>query len=304
MIKGNETDRPTADSSVLVIGADGLIGKALANALAARGTLVYRTTRHSLSHETQLYLDLTDPSLDRIPLPSVGTAIFCAAVSGFSTCRADPERAYQINVKATEILSRRLVAQGCQVIFLSSSAVFDFRHAHILSSTPVCPKTVYGKLKALAEKQILELDTSAKVVRLTKVLSLEVPRFYQWLQAMRSGNFVTVYSDLYFCPISLDFAVKALIHIIMDRSNGIYQVSGADDISYATAMRHFAKRMGLEDTIVVNDSALANGIPPEEIATFTSLDTSRYSALTGDLAPDPFDVLDAIYGAFIRKVAV
>lgn len=294
----------TPNSSVLVIGADGLVGQALSTALTASGRFVYRTTRRASQRATHLFLDLTDPSLESTPLPQADTAVFCAAMNGFASCRTDPEGAYQVNVKATSILARRLVAQGCRVIYLSSSAVFDFRHPHVQASSPVCPTTVYGELKALAESHVLALGPLATVVRLTKVLTPDTPRFNGWLKALALGHRVTAFSDLHFCPISVDFAVRALTLILRDRRGGIFQVSGADDISYSDAIRYLATKMGFPEARIIVDRAVNHGIPSEEIATFTSLNMARYTALTGDLPPNPLDVLDLVYGAQIQQAAV
>ena len=57
---------------------------------------------------------------------------------------------------------------------------------------------------------------------------------------------VRAYSDLHFCPIALDYAAGAIIKI-MENGGGIYQVSGASDVSYAAAACYLAKRIGRDD---------------------------------------------------------
>jgi dTDP-4-dehydrorhamnose reductase len=281
-----------------------LIGRGLADALETGGTIVYRTTRRTTKNNANLHLDLSDPALDRIHLPNAGVAVFCAATNGFANCRLDREKAFQTNVKATEILSRRLTAAGCRVIYLSSSAVFDFSKPHVPAMTPQCPSTIYGQLKMLAERQVLSLGSSATVVRLTKVLSSDWSRFSGWLNTLSLGGQVSAYSDLHFSPISPDFIVNALRLIITKGGEGIYQVSGADDISYADALRHLVHKMGLPESRVIASRAAANGIPSEEIAKFTSLDTSRFKALGGEPAPAPYDVLDQVYSSIAHRVPV
>jgi dTDP-4-dehydrorhamnose reductase len=294
--------RLSSRAPVLIIGADGLIGRGLADAFAAGGATIYRTTRRTTKHNADLHLDLTDPALDRIHLPNAGVAVFCAATNGFANCRLDQKKAFQTNVKATEILSRRLTATGCRVIYLSSSAVFDFSKPRVPAMTPQCPSTIYGQFKMLAERQVLSLGSSATVVRLTKVLSSEWSRFSGWLNTLSLGGQVSAYSDLHFAPISLDFIVYALMLIIAKGGEGIYQVSGADDISYAGALRHLVHKMGLPESRIIASCAAANGIPPEEIATFTSLDTSRFEALAGDPAPTPYEVLDQVYSSIAHRL--
>jgi dTDP-4-dehydrorhamnose reductase len=290
--------------SILVIGGDGLVGGAVASALAAKGRIVHRTTRRVSHKDSDIFLDLADPSLGSAPLPEVETAIFCAAVNGFARCRADPRHAYQVNVNATHVLTRRLATRGCRVIYLSSSAVFNFQRPRVQADDPVCPNTVYGKNKALAESAVLATDTRNTVVRLTKVLTLDTAHFRMWLNALKSRHRITAYSDLHFCPITAEHAAGAIVKIIDQGSGGIYQVSGADDISYARAARYLAKRMERDESLVLADTAASNGIPPEEVAAFTSLDISRFAALTGERAPSPFEVLDTVFNSLILPIAV
>ena len=288
--------------SVLVIGADGLVGRSVVSMLATKGRIVRSTTRRRSEGGPHLFLDLAATSVEDIPLPDAETAIICAAVNGFARCRADPQAAHLVNVKATEVLARRLVSQGCRVIYLSSSAVFDFRHAHVPADRPHCPTTVYGKSKALAEDCVLAADASNTVVRLTKVLAQNTSHFGTWLIALKSNATVRAYSDLHLCPITLDYASDAIIRIMDQGNGGIYQVSGADDVSYAEAARHLARRMGKDEAYVIAERAVSDGIPPEEVATFTSLDSSRYTALTKEPAPGPFDVLNAVFDPLIHQL--
>jgi dTDP-4-dehydrorhamnose reductase len=287
----------------MVVGADGLVGGALARALTANGRIVHCTTRREPVSGGRLFLDLADSSVAHTPLPDVEAAIICASVNGFARCRTDPAAAYRVNVEGTELLTRRLVSRGCRILYLSSSAVFDFSRPHMRADCPVCPTTAYGMNKALAERMVLTSHAANAVVRLTKVLARNAPLFQSWVKALRSRRAVTAYSDLHFCPITEDYAAKAIIKILQQGDGGIYQVSGADDISYANAARHLARRMGIDEDRVIAERAVSHGIPQEEVATFTSLDASRFTALSGEPAPEPLDVLDRVFAPVVVPAA-
>ena len=83
---------------------------------------------------------------------------------------------------------------------------------------------------------------------------------------------------------------------------GIYQISGSHDISYAEAARHFAVRMGMGNGHVTAGFAVADGIPDEEVATFTSLDDSRLAALTKQRSPNAFHVMNAVFDPLIQEL--
>jgi dTDP-4-dehydrorhamnose reductase len=293
-----------SNKSFLVVGVDGTVGSAVAGLCGHEGIPFYATTRRREAAGAALYLDLGDPELADARLPQADIAVICAAANGFASCRANPTNAQRINAAAVRILGRRLTACGCRVIYLSSSAVFDFSRPHMSAAIPVCPTTVYGQSKAAGEQATLDLGPLGTVIRLTKVATPKMVPLGAWIANLQAGKVIHPFSDLHFCPISPDFIARAILTIAKADAGGIFQVSGASDISYFEAALHLANRLGLDNRVVVEARAVAHGIPREEIATFTSLDASRYEELSGIAAPAPFDVLDTVYRPMLAPVAV
>jgi len=285
--------------SALIIGMDGLVGGSLLRLFRAKGIRTYGTTRRRPTHSSDIYLDLSDRDLARVSLPQTDVAIICAAANGFAYCRFNPEVATQVNIDGPRILSHKFASQGTRTIYLSSSAVFDFSRPLIKTSSPHCPSTIYGRSKAAGEDTVLVAGELATIVRLTKVLSPDTTLFREWIGALGSGRKIFAFSDLHFCPISLDYAANAVLAITEANFSGIFHVSGATDISYFEAALHLAKRVACDNSKVIKDRAFARGIPRDEIAMYTSLDASRYTALGGEVAPQPLDVIDAVYGPII-----
>jgi len=288
--------------SALVIGMDGTIGAGVLRLFRAKGIRTYGTTRRPLTSPTDVFLEMSNRDLTTAHLPQTDVAIICTAANGFAYCRSNPGLATQINADAPRVLARELSLRGTRVVYLSSSAVFDFGRPNIGAEDLLCPLTVYGRSKAAGEESVLAVGQTATIVRLTKVLTPEMTLIRRWIGALRSGKRVLAFSDLHFCPISLEYIARALWEITEAALPGIFQVSGADDITYFDAAKHIAMRLGLDSSRVIEDLAAARGIPREEIPTFTSLDTSRYTALTGEVPPQPFEVLDAVYGPAIANV--
>jgi dTDP-4-dehydrorhamnose reductase len=289
--------------SALIIGSDGLVGAGVLRLFRAKGVDTYATTRRRPLHSSDIFLDLSDRDLAKAELPQTEVAIICAAANGFAHCRSNPEMAKRVNADAPLVLARKLSPRGTRVIYLSSSAVFDFSRPHMAAQSRHCPSTIYGKFKAMGEEGVLSVGQRATIVRLTKVLTPDMHLFRNWIDKLHSGKNVQAFSDLYFCPISLDYATNALLAITEAGLQGTVHVSGADDISYFKAALRIATRMEVDDSRIIEDRAAARGTPPEEIARFTSLDSSRYTALTGELPPQPIDVLDEVYGPAIARAA-
>ena len=117
--------------SFLVIGVDGLIGGALARKLALEGATVHTTAKPGSKKAADVVLDLAAADIEQIALPRADVAVLCASINGFAACRRDPATARQVNAVAPEILTRQFRKNGTRVIYLSSSAVFDFQVPHI-----------------------------------------------------------------------------------------------------------------------------------------------------------------------------
>ena len=282
----------------LIIGIDGTIGRALGDALAADGATVYGTTRREASAaagDRRIRLDLAAPNAADVPLPEVDVAVFCAAMARFADCREQPELTYRVNVATPLPLARRIVAAGARIVLLSTSAVFDGSLPHRREDDVACPTTAYGRLKAEAEAGFLGLGAAAAVLRLTKIVTPDMPLLAGWVAALSARCPVEAFADLRFCPLVLEDAVDALLAVIREGTGGVWHVSGSNDISYAEAARHLAKSHGADLRLVRQTRACEHGIPADEILTHTSLDTARLTALTGFRPPTPETVLDATF---------
>jgi dTDP-4-dehydrorhamnose reductase len=279
----------------LVVGGDGVIGRALSAALKERGDAVLRTTRragHSPGSEW-MALDLGS-SLPA--LPDCDVAFFCAAITGFAACRASPQMTERINVSAPVELADTLVSRGSRVILLSTSAVLDCAQPRMRADRPYAPRGTYGSQKAAAERGILMLGSKATVLRLSKVLTPDDERAAAWTRALREKQPVRAFHDHRISPITCAHAVGALLALTDKSEGGIYQASGADDLSYAELASELARRVGAPGRLVQPCPAASAGIPADEITPYTSLDSSRLEQLCGFVPPAALTVVEQALG--------
>jgi len=287
---------------LLIVGGDSVTGAAFERAARQLGHTTYATTRRrDTSGSNRLYLDLAGDDLQQVALPNVDIAFFCAAVSGFARCRENPALARKVNIESTTIVARRLIANGAYVVLLSSTAVFDFQTPHVSAAAPTGPRTLHGAIKAAAEKIFLDAGSNGAVLRLTKVLTFDTGVAPSWIDSLRLREPITAFSDLHIAPISLDDATAAMLAVAKDRGAGVYQMSGAKDVSYYDFAVHLTKVMGCPADLVRTQRAIEAGLPAEDIARYTTLDSSRIERLTHRPAPDPYDVIDTVYGAQIKS---
>jgi dTDP-4-dehydrorhamnose reductase len=203
--------------------------------------------------------------------------------------------ARQVNVTAPTVLARRLVAVGTRVVLLSTSAIFDWHSPHVQASCPPCPITVYGKLKAEAEAAFFAFGAAASILRLTKVLTSGDSLFNNWIDDLRQERSITAFSDHHMAPVTLNDAVAALLAISSSSESGVFQISGAHDVSYYEAALHLALRLDIARQRVIEARASENGVLPEEIIRYSSLETSRIGALTGWTTPAAYSVIDEVF---------
>jgi dTDP-4-dehydrorhamnose reductase len=293
--------RIAARQRILVVGGDGTIGRALLRHLMAEGHDVLATTRHrDRVIPTVSFLDLAE-GYDTAP--NADAAVICAAVTGFSECRNFPEIARRVNVEASVALCSDLVSRGARVIFLSTSAVFDCLSPFARGDSRVAPRSVYGRLKAEAEAGVLALGDNATILRLTKVLTPDNGVLSRWISELKNGQVVRAFGDHRMCPILLDETLAAIGALIERGESGVYQISGAADISFEEAARHLADRVGVPSHRVIAVRAQDSGVAPEDITPFTSLETSRLSALTGYIPPAPGAVIDRVFAPSLTAPA-
>jgi dTDP-4-dehydrorhamnose reductase len=282
---GNKND------SVLIVGADGTIGRSLAAAFEAAGKTVWQTTRHrDWVGGQRIFLDLSQ-DVAHWPLPPapISTAIFCAAVTSLESCRLDPESSRRVNVVGTIALAKRLVEAGTFVVFLSTNLVFDGETPFVKPTDPVNPRTEYGRQKAEAEAQLLAWEEQIAIVRFSKILSPDMPLFQGWIRDLKAGKVIHPFSDMVMAPVSLAFAVKVLLEDTERQVQGIFHVSAKQDVSYAATAHYIARKLGVEIKLVQPISYREAGLTfaPSN----TSLDSSRLVDL-GLRAPHARDAFE------------
>ena len=273
--------------SVLITGAEGSIARGLAATFTAADVPVWLTTRRRDRVTAQcLFMDLSE-SVDHWQVPPVDVAFLCAAISSQAQCENEPNETTQVNVLHTVQLGQKLAAAGTFVVFISTNLVLDGETPFANTEHPPHPKTAYGRQKAEAERQLLDLGQHAAIVRFGKVIVPGMPLFENWASDLRSGKRIAPYNDLVMAPISLSFAVKVLRSVAEQRRSGIVHATATHDMSYAQAALVIAHKLGADPALIAPVSHRQSIFAPK----YAALDTSGLAAL--DLtAPQPEQAFD------------
>ena len=280
----------SATSTSLVVGAGGMIGRALAEHLERQGRRVVRTTRSP--DPNALTLDLSKDVSAWTPPSDVETAYLCAAVVSLDQCRKDPAAAFAVNVTGTVSLARSLLQRGAHVVFLSTNLVFDGSLARPRSDAPVAPRTEYGRQKAEAERQLMALSDRVSIVRLSKVMGPRTPLLSRWAEDLRQGRTIHPFSDMPVAPVPLDFVVEVLFRVGQERLQGILHVSGQEEVTYEAVAHRIAQRLGAPQRLVVPIPAAASGLNLEHVPRHAALDITRLQSELGMTPPDIWTTID------------
>jgi len=282
---------------ILVVGADGNIGRALSTELRRLGADLFETTRRIDSVGGQrLYLDLL-MSEDKWELPeSIQVSFVCAGVTVLKECEQNPSNTSTVNVDNTLSLIRRLLDNGSSVIYLSTVAVVDGSSAFASDEVENQPSCEYSRQKAEVERTLLEWNEDRlAILRITKVLSPQMPLINEWIRSLKSGVAIHPFSDLVIAPVSLNYVVNSLIQIAASETYGMFQVTGDRDISYADAAIFIADKLGVDKELVQPRISKEMGIDLMSNPSHATLNANR---IQKELGIEPANVWVSISEAF------
>ncbi|WP_119680530.1 sugar nucleotide-binding protein [Indioceanicola profundi] len=287
-----------AENAVLVVGGDGYVARTLVPHLRSRGLRVAASTRRAdMAGPDRPLLDLASGEGFGIAEAGYAAAVLCAARARLADCRADPVGTAQTNVAGTLELAGRLARAGTRILLLSTDKVYDGSIPHRRWSDRPCPASEYGRQKAAAEAGVLALP-GASVLRLSKVVGPEAGPFAGWVRSLRAGSAIQPFSDFPLAAVPVGLVAEAAARILDRSGTGIFQLTASEDINYARAAFHLARRIGADDRLVQPVTGrMGEVLGGEPASAFTSLDCSRLRDMMGLAAPDPYTALDSILAA-------
>ena len=275
----------------LVVGKDSLVGGGVSRQLTKAGQRFLGTSRRAGS--TDLQLDLAAPDFSLLDKENFLNAIITVAVTDMQTCEADPEGSRKINVENTLELMRRLSYAGTNVVFLSSSQVFD-GNSELPSETALTrPRNVYGRQKLEVEEVIQKENLPVAVLRLSKVLAAHpVGMFLHWHQALSRGEHISPASNMSLSPVTVEDVAEAALRLAEEQHRGIWHLSASDSIPYDSAARLMAKSCGFDSQQVRSQVVAEDEVPAIFRQKYTSLKTSKIVDHMGISIRNSSDVLD------------
>lgn len=237
---------PVDGRAVLITGATGTLGQAIARFCELRGLPYHLLTRAEMDIARR---ESVDAALDRFqPWAVINTAGFVRV----DDAEADPKQ-WRENVEGPKTLALACAAKGVRLVSFSSDLVFDGRKTtpYVESDTPA-PLNAYGRAKLEAEERVLEAHPQSLVVRTAAF-------FGPWdrynfvtlvIQALRRGEKFQAAQDQVVSPTYVPDLAQATLDLLVDGESGIWHLANRGEVSWARLAQLAAKAASLDLRLV------------------------------------------------------
>lgn len=281
----------------LVIGASGLVGRALMRALGAAGIEAHGTYA---SHPVAglLGLDLTDEAQvgDCLRRLRPATVYLTAALTHVDYCEDHPDEAFKINVEGPRAVASAARDIGAKLVFYSTEYVFDGMAGPYDEDAAPNPLSVYGQTKLAAERAILEAAGDALILRTTVVFGW-APHSKNFAmqvhEKVRTREKMTIPMDQIGNPTLAEYLVEMSLTLAQRGICGTVNVVGKDWLARSEFALALVKLYGGSPDLVVavpTDSLRQKAARPLR----GGLRTEKLERLVGQKAMTLEDALDRL----------
>lgn len=232
---------------ILIAGATGTLGKALARACEWRGI------DYVLTDRSRLALD-DEGSIERALDQCVPWAVINAA--GWvrvDEAEAEPEGCIEANAEGSLRLARACHDRDLPFAGFSSDLVFDGRlDRPYVESDAVGPLNVYGHSKAEAEARVMALGGKALMIRTAAFFS----PFDQYnfashvVRNLTAGREVVAAGDLTISPTYVPDLVDATLDLLIDGEEGIWHLANRGEVTWADFAHRVAAALRLNRRLI------------------------------------------------------
>jgi dTDP-4-dehydrorhamnose reductase len=251
---------------VLVTGAGGQLGRALAGALPG----------HEAIGVDRGALDVADRDAVRRILAAHApqVVINAAAYNEVDRAEAEPEAAFQGNAIGPRNLAEATAERGIAIAHISTDYVFDGEaHRPYLESDTPNPLSVYGRSKRAGEEAVVAANPRHFLVRTAWLYSANGQNFPNTMRALAARGTLRVVDDQRGSPTWVPHLAEALARLVVSGDFGVYHRAGAGDASWYELARALFSGLGSD---VALEAVASDAFPrPARRPRYSVLGTER-----------------------------
>lgn len=237
----------------MVTGSNGLLGQKLIHALVQRSDLELIATARG-TNRLQAQAGYTYYSLDVREQAQVlelclalkpDVIIHTAAMTQVDDCEDQQEACWKLNVTAVAHLIEACDAINAHLVHLSTDFIFDGAAGPYDEMAAANPLSFYGKSKLAAEKLLLDSSISYAIIRTVLVYGvaedMSRSNIVLWAKsALEKGQPLRIVSDQFRTPTLAEDLASGCILAATQRAQGIYNISGKDQMSVLELVKRVA----------------------------------------------------------------
>jgi dTDP-4-dehydrorhamnose reductase len=224
---------------IVILGATGLLGK----------DLMREWTGDEIVGLSSRDADIRDPQQVSQIFQKTRPEwiVLSAAYTNVDDCESHPGLAFAVNRDGAVNVAKAAKPIGAKLLFISSDYVFDGKKASPYeTSDGRNPQSVYGRSKAEAELQLLDVLPECCIVRTSWLFGTGGKCFPDTIVKLAASRpALDVVNDQRGCPTySVDLA-RTITKLCRNHASGIVHATNAGDCSWFDFAREIVKRAGL-----------------------------------------------------------
>lgn len=233
-------------SRVLIVGSSGLLGASLTNFLSSRYDV---KTVTSSSSDSDFKVDMSDtqPCLDLLRQVNPRFIINLAAFTNVDACEVNIEKAYRINTKISENISKYCSENdGVFIIHISTDHFYDKFESN---ESMVRIYNAYAMTKYASE---LSYPCGKATILRTNFFGRSYSAVSSGLcdviyNMSQKGEKLNLFHDVYFSPLSINTLCEVIELSLQKSIPGVFNLGSKNGMSKKDFLLEFLDKVGVKD---------------------------------------------------------
>lgn len=224
---------------VLIIGASGLLGRALVGCWGGDEVIAVNSKQ----------VDIRDHgAVDQLLVRERPQwTVLAAAYTDVDGCERDPKLAEEVNATGAGHVARAAGEVGSRTVYLSTDYVFDGKkNSPYQVNDPMRPVNVYGRTKAQGEELVRKWDDRSLIVRTAWLYGIG-KGFPEWLlHKVETTKELNIVNDQRGAPTYAPDLAAAIVRLVRVEARGIVHVTNTGECTWYDFAQAILKTAGIK----------------------------------------------------------